>query len=42
MIGNLSKSKVKVERGREATSVGILKGLHQTGNKISPVRQYLK
>jgi len=34
MIGNLSKSKVKVERGREATSVGILKGLRQTGNNF--------
>ena len=26
MVGNLSKSKVKIERGRAATSVGILKG----------------
>ena len=26
MAGNLSKYKLKTERGREATSVGILKG----------------
>jgi hypothetical protein len=26
MVGNLSKSKSKIKRGRAATSVGILKG----------------
>ena len=26
MVGNLSKFKIKIKRGREATSVGIPKG----------------
>ena len=34
MVGNLSKSKLKIERGRVATSLGILKGLRQAGNNF--------
>mgnify|MGYP006929232358 CR=1 FL=1 len=35
MDGNLSKYKLEIERGREATSVGIPKGgLRQTGDNL--------